>query len=79
MNLRDYISNCDASASAIAADLGVAPAYLYQMASGRRSVPARLVMKIKTITGGQVTERDLRPHDWRDIWPHASEEMRQAA
>jgi len=24
---------------------------------------------IERATNGQVTRRDLRPHDWRNIWP----------
>jgi len=28
---------------------------------------------IERATNGQVTRRDLRPHDWRSIWPELVE------
>lgn len=33
------------------------------------------VSGIERLTGGQVTRRDLRPHDWREIWPELQAPM----
>lgn len=41
--------------------------YAYQ--AGTRRVPPDACPAIERATGGQVTRKDLRPHDWRDIWP----------
>lgn len=34
-----------------------------------RQVPEKAAVIIERSTGQQVTRRDLRPHDWGDIWP----------
>ena len=40
---------------------------------GLRPVPVRHCVAIERATGGQVTRKDLRPHDWQDIWPELAE------
>ncbi|MBV7459468.1 MULTISPECIES: YdaS family helix-turn-helix protein [unclassified Acidovorax] len=35
----------------------------------RRPVPVRYCVAIERATGGAVSRRELRPGDWRDIWP----------
>lgn len=32
-------------------------------------MPAKQCVRIERITEGLVSRRDLRPDDWRDIWP----------
>lgn len=34
-----------------------------------RSVPPKRCVRIEKLTSGLVNRRDLRPDDWRDIWP----------
>lgn len=41
--------------------------YAYQ--AGTRRVPVDICPAIERATGGAVTRKDLRPHDWREIWP----------
>jgi DNA-binding transcriptional regulator YdaS (Cro superfamily) len=35
----------------------------------RESVPIERCLAIERATNGKVTRRQLRPKDWRDIWP----------
>ena len=69
MTLLDYIRRPENSASALAARIGIAPAFLYQIAHGKRQASAALARSIESATGGAVSRRDLRPDDWGDIWP----------
>jgi DNA-binding transcriptional regulator YdaS (Cro superfamily) len=55
---------------ALAERIGIAPAFLYQIATGRRSAPARLCRPIEQATNGAVTVHELRP----DIFGPAPEE-----
>lgn len=41
--------------------------------NGRRPSPAYCV-RIEAATGKAVSRKDLRPNDWRDIWPELAEE-----
>lgn len=40
-----------------------------QWASGPRVPPLERCVPIERATEGAVTRRDLRPDDWREIWP----------
>lgn len=81
MDLNKYLSQPSESLTAMAKELGTSPAYLYQMATGRRSVSIKYVKQIKEYTNGRVTEKDMRPKDWHLIWPDlkASKQPRKAA
>lgn len=35
----------------------------------RRGIPIERCVAIENATGGTVTRRELRPDDWRSIWP----------
>jgi DNA-binding transcriptional regulator YdaS (Cro superfamily) len=35
----------------------------------RNGVPIKHCSAIESATGGEVTRKDLRPHDWQQIWP----------
>lgn len=56
---------------ALAAALGVSLAALGNWKS--RGVPIQRCVAIERLSGGVVTRRDLRPDDWRDIWPELAE------
>jgi DNA-binding transcriptional regulator YdaS (Cro superfamily) len=34
-----------------------------------RGIPIERCVAIENATGGKVTRRELRPEDWRSIWP----------
>lgn len=57
------------SQAALARALNVSAPTVNQWIKGRRPVPKALSPKIEALAGGTVSRRDLRPHDWQDIWP----------
>jgi len=59
--------------SALARALGRSSSEVSQWASGHRPIPIACCPAIERATGGQVTRRDLRPHDWHLIWPELAE------
>lgn len=69
MRLADYIATSRGKGAALAAELGMNPSYLSQMAHGHRPVPPALAAGIERATGGAVRRWDLRPDDWHRIWP----------
>lgn len=38
-----------------------------------RGIPIERCVAIERATAGRVMRWDLRPHDWRDIWPELAE------
>lgn len=61
------------SQRALAIALGVAPVNVSQWLSSAgvkgRQVPPKQCVRIEALTKGAVSRRELRPDDWRDIWP----------
>ncbi|WP_433867570.1 transcriptional regulator [Ralstonia wenshanensis] len=47
----------------------MSPAYLSQIANGTRPAQPAVCVAIERATCRSVTRRDLRPSDWRLIWP----------
>jgi DNA-binding transcriptional regulator YdaS (Cro superfamily) len=69
MDLKQYLQTVPGASRRLQDGLQINDAYLRQMAGGVRAVsPARCV-QIERLTGGVVSRRDLRPDDWRSIWP----------
>lgn len=51
--------------AALAREVGAAPAFVYQWATGRRTIPAEFCPKIERATKGAIRCEDLRPDvDW---------------
>lgn len=69
MKLSDYVKLRRGAAAELAERLGVAQVLVYQWHTGRRPVPIERCAAIEAATQGVVRRRDLRPEDWRDIWP----------
>jgi len=55
--------------TALAVELKIAPSNVAMWLNGARPVPVHHVKSIVRLTGGAVTEKQLRPNDWRKIWP----------
>lgn len=70
MDLKTYLLSLErGGASKLAEGIGVSASFLSQMAAGSSAIsPARCVL-IERATEGVVSRKDLRPNDWRDIWP----------
>ena len=73
MNLKSYISSGYGKAKELAAEIGINPSFLSQMAGGDRAVSPEYAVAIEQATNGEVTRKDLRPDDWERIWPELSE------
>lgn len=66
-------AECVGSASELARLLGVTKAAVSQWK--KTGVPITHCVPIERATAGAVTRRDLRPTDWRDIWPELTETL----
>ena len=75
MDLKTYISKSPrGTASGLAKALSISPSYLSQMASGLAPISPERSVAIEQATAGAVSRRELRPDDWRRIWPEMAEE-----
>lgn len=72
MDLKTYISSERGRAAALAADLGVSPSYLSQMATGKAPISAERCVEIEQKTQGMVPRQHLKPEDWPRTWPELS-------
>ena len=62
MRLRDYLKSLPRGGRTdFAREIGVSPAYLYQMSVGVRPVRAQLCRQIERASGGLVSVHDSRP------------------
>lgn len=69
MQLSIYLAEERGRAARLAEALSESPAFLSQIASGRRPCPATLAVDIERESGTAVRRWDLRPDDWHRIWP----------
>ncbi|TAN28285.1 MAG: hypothetical protein EPN31_09035 [Castellaniella sp.] len=53
----------------LANKLGIPVPVVSGWAAGTRPVPIIRCVEIEELTGGEVTRKQLRPHDWWQIWP----------
>jgi DNA-binding transcriptional regulator YdaS (Cro superfamily) len=67
--LSEYLLAEKGRTALIARDAGLAPAFLSQIACGRRPAPPTHCPAIETATFFAVRRWDLRPDDWHRIWP----------
>ena len=68
MTLRDYVNRRGQQAR-LAETLMVSPVLIHQWATDKRPIPVSRCVEIELATAGAVTRQELRPHDWRVIWP----------
>ena len=69
MDLAEFLAEERGRGAQVARALSVPPAWLSQMAAGRRPVPPQLVAEIERLSAGAVRRWNLRPLDWHRIWP----------
>lgn len=70
--LKEYLS--DKTQQEMAILLGIRQPTLQAWLSKKRPIPVKRCVQIEEATGGAVTRRDLRPDDWREIWPELSDD-----
>ena len=69
MRLHDYINIAfDGNSSRFARKLKATASETHCWATGKRPVPIKRCVQIEKLTGGAVTRKDLRPHDYHEIW-----------
>lgn len=74
-SLREAIKDAG-GVSAVARRLGLKPPTVYQWisedAKQNRPVPIEKCADLEQVLAGRVTRQQLRPKDWRSIWPELS-------
>ena len=73
MDLRTYLSTGEQRQREFAEALGVTQGLISQWARGKAAPPPNRCVAIERMTGGEVTRQELRPDDWKDIWPELEE------
>lgn len=71
--LRAWLMGLRGRNAALAARLNLPPSVVSGWISRRRPIPIEHAASIEAFTEGAVTRRDIRPGDWRDIWPELAE------
>jgi DNA-binding transcriptional regulator YdaS (Cro superfamily) len=71
MDLHTFLTQ--ASSASLAKELRVSAAQVSQWRTGYRVPDPRSCVAIEQATGGQVRRWDLRPDDWRDVWPELAD------
>lgn len=74
MKLKDYAKAKRGNAAKLAKEIGVLLPVMYDWVNEKRPIPAYWCFPIEKATHGLVTRPDLRPNDWRDIWPELESE-----
>lgn len=64
-----HASELAGSLHKLAKMLGVTPAIVHRWATGEQEVPIIRAVEIEVLTNGAVTRQQLRPKDWKQIWP----------
>ena len=61
MSIKEYLYRNNMTASDLARKIGVTPAYFLIIKNGHLKPGRYLAKQIEQVTGGQVTEKELRP------------------
>ncbi len=73
MKLLDYVKMTRGAQRELAAKLSITPVLISQWAHEMRPVPPERCVEIEHATNGAVARPDLRPEDWRRIWPELAQ------
>lgn len=74
MELKHYIEiQGRGGAKAFAVKLGISSSFLSQLISGRAPISPIRCVEIEHKSQGMVTRKDLRPFDWKKIWPELND------
>ena len=78
MKLSEYTKKYHGGQTELAKQLGVPTQLVWQWSSEVRPVPIKRCVAIEAATKGKVTRKDLRPHDWQEIWPELKRRYRKS-
>lgn len=74
MNLEQYFSKYGwGSQTRLADSIGAFYPDVSNWKKGKTFPPSKYCKAIELATGGEVTVKDLRPHDWIVFWPELAE------
>jgi DNA-binding transcriptional regulator YdaS (Cro superfamily) len=76
--MQTAIKTVGGSQAELATLLGVHQSFVSQIATASRPVPAAIAVRIEEATHGAVTRADLRPIDFRALWPEFAIKVDQA-
>lgn len=79
MNISDYLKAQEITQTKFADDVGVSVSMVGQWISNHRPVTPEKCVVIEKLTKGQVTRKDLRPSDWKLIWPELATSNKKVA
>lgn len=75
MKLKEYTAKLPrGGCGKLAEKLGISKSYLSQMVTGKAAISPTNAVAIEKATDRAVTRKDMRPADWRQIWPEYVEE-----
>lgn len=70
MKLKTYLDRLPYGAKKqLAEQAGISPSHISRMLRGDLMPSPGVAVNIERATCGQVTRKDLRPHDWLMLWP----------
>ena len=78
MKLHDWLAVERGRAAWLAREIEVHPVLVRQWGAGR-AVPLQHCAAIEIATGGAVTRREMRPDDWRRVWPELAGYVKRPA
>ena len=73
MKLSEWLDVERGRGASLATVISVSPVLISQWSTGPRVPPIERCVPIERATNGAVTRQDLRPDDWKDIWPELSQ------
>lgn len=72
MTLKEFFIKRRGEQAVMAKALGISASQMSQMVKGTCAISNKRCLIIEKLTNGAVSRKDLRPHDWREIWPELS-------
>jgi len=73
MQLAEYLAQGPGRLHDVARRAGLAQAFVWQIAVGKRPCPIRRARALSAATDGEVGLHELRPDDWAEVWPELAE------
>lgn len=79
MNFKSWVGAERGRAIKVARAIDVPASFVSKMASGGKAIPAEHCKAIESLTGGEVTCREMRPLDWHKYWPELTAQAQKPA
>lgn len=74
MKLKEYFLSRRGEQSRMAKVLGVSRSQMSQMVSGSCAISNERCVVIENLTSGLVSRKDLKPDEWKKIWPELDQQ-----